>query len=416
VRIFRVDLGEDVGSTAAIPSSISARTEKPTLAVLPFENMSGDPDQAYFSTGITEDIITELSRFHQLRILSRSITFRYQDRAADVKRLGRELGAQYILEGSIRRLAERIRITTKLVDTESGDQIWAEHFDRSQEEIFAVQDEIVRIIVGTLVGRVWATTAERARRKPPASLGAYECVLRGAALPFGDERIDAEKRRLYEQAIALDPGYGLAHALLALSVFLDWWADMTGSDTSLDRAFELARRAVALDENDSTCHHVLGWIYLHRKSFELAEQYFHHTLELNPNDPELIVEGGFLYAYLGKPDQAIDWIKRAKRLDPYFNQIRYWHYLGYAHFIAHQYEAAVVAFSHSATMPFWVHAYLAASYAHMEKTDLAQEFAAQVLRLKPDFSTTRLAGKEPFKRPEDRDHLLDGLRKAGLPD
>jgi Tfp pilus assembly protein PilF len=161
-------------------------------------------------------------------------------------------------------------------------------------------------------------------------------VLRGAALPFGNPSVDAEKRRMFEQAIALDPDYGLAYALLALVVFLDWWTDMTGSDLALDHAFELARKAVALDENDSTSQHVLGWMHLHRKSFELAEEYFHRSLELNPNDPELVVEGGFLYAFLGKPNDAIDWLKQAKHVDPYFSPIKYWHTLGYTHFIAHR--------------------------------------------------------------------------------
>ena len=412
VRVYRARLDRPI----TVEKPTLALPDKPSIAVLPFMNMSGDPEQQYFSDGVTEDIITELSRFRRLQVLARHSSFRYRGQDVDPVRVGRELGVQFLVEGSVRRLAEHMRITAQLIDAASGHHVWAERFDCNQEDVFAIQDQVVRRIVGTLVGRLDAAGVERARRKPPASLAAYECVLRGAALPFGNPSVDAEKRRMFERAIALDPDYGLAYARLAFVVFLDWFADMTGSDLALDRAFELASKAIVLDENDSTCQRALGWMHLHRKSFELAEEYFQRALELNPNDPEQVANGGFLYAFLGKPDDAIDWLSKARRLDPYFNPIRYWHFIGFAHFIAHRYEEAIAAFSHSSTMPFWVQAYLAASYALTDKSDRAWEVATQVLSLKPDFSSTRLAAKEPFKRPEDKEHLLHGLRKAGLPE
>jgi TolB-like protein len=411
VRAYRV-----TGTPVVANTPPKAATDKPSIAVLPFTNMSGDPEQAYFSDGITEDIITELSRFQQFAIVPRSTAFRLREVDADVASVGRALGVQFVVEGSVRRRGEEMRITAQLADAVSGEEIWAERFDGEPGEIFGVQDEIVRTIVGTLAGRVQAAGAERARRKPPASLGAYECVLRGKSLPLGDTRIETEKRRLYEQAIALDPAYGHAHALLAQIAFLDWFRDMSGSDVALDRAFELAKKAVALADNDVMCQSVLGWIHLFRKSFALAEEYYQWALALNPSDPEQIARMGFLWASLGRPDDALDWLKRARIVDPYFNPVWYSHSMGYAHFLARQYDDAIAALERSVTMPFWVQAYLAACYALTGRTDPAKEFAREVLRLAPKFSSARLVAKEPFKLRADGEQLFSGLLKAGLPE
>ena len=392
------------------------QSRKPAIVVLPFTNLSSNPEQGYFSDGVTEDIITELSRFQQFAIVPRSAAFRWRETDADVGRIGRALGVQFVVEGSVRRRGEEMRITAQLADAASGEEIWAERFDREPREIFAVQDEIVRTIVGTLAGRVQAAGAERAQRKPPASLDAYECVLRGNSLPLGDTGIETEKRRLYELAIALDPAYGHAHALLAQIAFLDWFRDMSGSDVALDRAFDLAKKAVALADNDVMCQFVLGWTHLFRKSFALAEEYYERALALNPNDPEQIARMGFLRAFLGRPDDALDWLKRARTVDPFFNPVWYSHSMGYAYFFAHQYDAAIAALERSVTMPFWVQAYLAACYALTGKTDAAREFAHQVLHLAPEFSSARLVAKEPFKRRADGQHLVSGLLKAGLPE
>ena len=245
---------------------------------------------------------------------------------------------------------------------------------------------------------------------------AYECVLRGRALPLGDLRTEAEKRVLYERAIGLDPYYGLAHALLAHTIYLEWFRDMTTSDAALDHTLDLAKKAVALDDNEPTAHYELGWIYLSRKSFDLAEQYYQRALSLNPNSPGLFAHMSFLYAYTGRTDQAFEALAQARLIDPYFSPTWYWHHLGYANFIARRYDEAIAALSHSMTMPFWVQAYLAACYALTDRMDRAQELTAEILRLVPDFSLSRLAAKEPFKHSTDRDDLIDGLRKAGLPE
>jgi TolB-like protein len=412
VQVYRVRIGEQrVEHQGARQSPQS----KPTIAVLPFDNLSGDPEQHYFSDGITEDITTELSRFRSLFVIARNSSFQYRDKATDVRRIARELGVQYVVEGSVRKADDRLRITAQLIDATTGNHLWAERYDRYLEDIFSVQDEVVHTIAGTLVGRLEAAGTERAKRKPPTSLAAYDYVLRGKALPLGDLQRDAEKRQMYEMAVELDPEYGLAHALLALTAFLEWFRDMTGSDLALGRAFELAKKAVALDEGDSTCQSVMGWMYLFRKSFDLADQYYRRALELNPNDPETLFRMSFLYSCLGRPDEAFGWLKQARVFDPYFNPTWYRHKLGFSHFIAHRYEEAIAALSRSSTMPFWVQAYLAACYGLTNRIDRARELAAEIVRLVPDFSRARLAAKEPFKHPADREHLLEGMRKAGLP-
>jgi adenylate cyclase len=410
VRVWRVA----DGAMAPQKAAASPSPARVAVAVLPFADMSGDPAQPYFGDGVTEDIITELARFRQLSVRSPHASFRHRE-TVDLKRVGRELGVEHVVHGSVRRLGDRVRVTAQLTHAPSGNRLWAERFDRGEEEIFAVQDEVVRTIVATLVGRLEAAGAEQARRKPPASLAAYECVLRGTALV--DVEAIAEGRHLFERAVALDPGYGRAHARLAHAVYLEWFRDTTGStDAALDRALELARRAVALDENDNVCHDMLGWIYLNRGAFELAEHHKRRALELNPNSPEQVACTGVLCTFLGRPDEAVDWFAQARLLDPYFEPSWYWSILGIAHFTGRRYDDAIALLGRSPTMPVWVRAYLAACHALAGRTDQARALAAELVRAAPGFSLTRFVAKEPFRRPADRASLSEGLRKAGLPE
>ncbi len=411
VRAYRV-----TGTPRVALAAPKGTTDKPSIAVLPFVNMSGDPEQQYFSDGITEDIITELSRWHQLWVLSRNSSFQYRGKTVDVKRVARELGVQYVVEGSVRRVGEQIRVTTQLVNAVSGNHLWAERYDRNAEEIFAIQDEVVRTIVGTLVGRVQAAAAELAKRKPPNSLAAYECVLRGRALPWGDPQADAEARRLYEKAIEIDSDYGLAHALLALMLQSEWSEDISGSDALLDQAFELAKKAVDLDENESFCQFMVGNVHLYRRSFELAEQYHRRALEMNPSNPEDVANMGVLLVYLGRSNEGLEWLRQARRVDPYFGPQWYWHMLGHAYMTARQYDEAITAFERSTTKPPWVHAYIAACHAQAGRTVRARECVVEALRLQPTLSIKHVPPKEPFKYAADLANLVDGLRNAGLPE
>ncbi|MFO1050310.1 MAG: adenylate/guanylate cyclase domain-containing protein [Geminicoccaceae bacterium] len=409
VRAWRV-----AGATAARQEgTIASPSPRPALAVLPFAEPGGDPGQRYFGDGFTEDLITELSRFRQLSVLSPATSFRYRD-FPDLKRVGRKLGVEHVVDGSIRRLGERVRITARLVNASTGDQLWAERFDREQRELFEVQDELVRTIVATLVGRLQAADLERARRKPPASLAAYECVLRGTAL--GDAEAIAEGRRLFERAVELDPTYGRAHARLAHSLYLEWYRDPNGPDALLERALGHARKAVELDENDNVCQDLLGWIYQQQGSFDLAEHHKRRALELNPNSPEQTACTGVLYTFLGRPEEAVRWFERARQLDPYFEPAWYWPLLGVAHFVAGRYAKAVALLGRSPTMPVWVRVYLAACNALLGDREQARTLGGEVMRLVPDFSSTGFAAKERFKRSVDQDCLLKGLRAAGLPE
>ncbi|MET1027635.1 MAG: adenylate/guanylate cyclase domain-containing protein [Dongiaceae bacterium] len=418
VRALRVRWdGQDVVPSPAPAAAVPARQSraKLALAVLPFTNLSGDPGQQYLSDGITEDIITELARFHQLQVVARNSSFRYRGQDEDVIHVGRELGVHYLVEGSVRRSGERMRITAQLIDAETGHHLWADRFDRNQSELFAMQDEVVRTIVGTLVGRVQAAGAESAKRKPPTSLEAYECVLRGDALPFDDPASEAEARHLYERAIELDPGYARAYAFLSQSECLSWIADMGPSDAGLDRALDLAKKAVQLDGNDYQCQANLGWTYLYRQTYDLAEHHYKSALELNRNGAMLRAGLASYYAYIGKTDLALEHFDEARRTDPFFNPTWYWPMVGITHFVARQYDEAILQLSRAPNMPFWVHAYLVACYALADQADRAAEHAAILMRMRPDFSLGRFAAKEPLKNAADRQRLIDGLRQANLP-
>lgn len=398
-----VDAAPDAGRRAAI-------------AVLPFINIGGDPEQQYFADGLTEDIITDLSRFRLLQVASRNASFRYRRRGGDARRIGRELAVDYLVLGSLRRQGARMRLTAQLVDARCDNQVWAERFDREQDDVFAVADELVRTIAGTLAGRVNAAGSELAKRKPPASLAAYECVLRAdsAERQVGDPQAEDEMRRFYEQAVELDPDYGRARAGLAVAYLRAWFRDMSGSGAALDSALTLAKRAVVLDPNDDECQETLGWILLHCQSFALARQYYGRSLELNPINPETLASTGALCSFEGQPEDGIAWFEQARRVDPFFDPTWYWQLLGATYFNARRYDAAITAFERSAGKPVWAHAYLAACHALAGRAGEAAALAAEVIRLCPEFSAVLLAAKEPFALAADRQHLLEGLRKAGL--
>ena len=413
IRVFCVLLGE---SGAKARSALSPR-DKPSIAVLPFQNMSGDPAQQSFSDGITEDIITELARFRQMHVLARNSSFRFRGSDLDMIRVGRELGVQYLVEGSVRLMGNHIRISAQLIDAADGKHIWADRYDRCREEIFAVQDQLVQTIVATLAGRMHAAGSHIARRKAPASLAAYEYVLRADSLLFDDSAARVEARHLYEKAIALDPNYARAYALLALCHSLDWETDLTAPESLLDQAVDLARKSVDLDENDGLCHDILGQIYLYRRLFDLGERHFQRALALNPNRSTLMGSFGWACGYLGKPEQGITYLENARLIDPYFEPSWYWRVRGVVHFTACQYEEAVAALGRSTNRrSIKTLVFLAASLAQLGRDVEAQECKKEVLRVAPDFSIETCMARQPFRRDADRQHLVDALRKAGLPE
>ena len=386
------------------------------ICVLPFANVGGDPEQEFFANGMTGDVITELARWRMLSVRPLSAASRYRAGNTDTMRVAQELNVRYVVEGSVRRLGERVRISVQLVDAESGEQVWADRFDRAQTEIFAVQDEVVRKIVGTLVGRVQTIDAERARRKPPASLAAYECVQRGNALPWDDPQAAAEATRLFEQAIALDPGYAIAHALLGTMRIGQWRNAPAGSDADIEEAYARCRRAVELDDSDSTCHSLLAHACLYRRMYELALMHMRRSVEINPNNAWNRADMGVVLTYTGPAEEAVEWLKSAREIDPYFDPPWYWRQWGQACMVLRRFEEALAMFELIPLRTPRASAYLAACHARLGGPEDARPYVTECLAGNPAFSIRQFMSKEPFRHAEDAAFLGESLLLAGLPD
>ena len=410
VRAYRV-----AGTPRVSVAMPKAASKKPSIAVLPFTNMSGDSENEYFSDGITEDIITELSRFGSLYVIARNSSFAFKGKAIKVQEIAKELDVAYVVEGSVRKAGARIRITAQLIEAAGGKHLWAERYDRPAEDVFAIQDEVVRTIAATLVGRLEAVGAEGLRRRPTASLSAYECVLRGNALPLGDPVHVAAAHQLFEQAIALDPDYARAHAQLAFSHVNRWMDGMSESRKDLDCAFELATQAVFLDAQESVCHTALSQVQLYRGCYDEAEFHARKALALNPNRPNALAAMADFFVCTGQPDKAVALVADAMRLDPH-HPTWYWLELGAAHFVARRYAEAIAAFRHRPNMQYLGQAYLAACHAQLGEDEAMHAAAAEVLRLRPDFSVAAFTTHQSYKLAADREHLASSLRKAGLPE
>ncbi len=408
--------GAPGSTTAATTATAPPGWSRVAICVLPFSNLGGDPEQEYFSDGIAGDIVTELSRWRMLAVRSRSASFRYRTGTVDPAQVARDLNVRYVVEGSVRRIGDRIRIGVQLIDGETGSQVWGERFDRAQDEIFDMQDEVVKRIVGTVVGRVQMSDAERARRKPTSSLAAYECVQRGNALPWDDPEGAAEAMRLFERAIALDPDYAMAYALLGTMRIGDWRDAPAGSDAALDEACTLTKRAVELDDGDSTCHSLYAHACLYRRSYELALQHMRRSVEVNPNNPWNRADMGVVLTYAGAPEEALLWLERAREIDPYFDPPWHWRQAGQACMVLGRYEEALAMFDHMPARTPRASAYVAACHARLGHADRAREYVAECLAARPAFSIRQVISKEPFRNPEDATRLAESLRLAGFPE
>jgi TolB-like protein len=409
VRAYRVTDMPAVAVATTKPIS-----DKPSIAVLPFTNMSGDPEQEYFSDGITEDIITELSRFRSLFVIARNSSFQYKGGNVDVRRVARELGVRFVLEGGVRRAGGRIRVTAQLIDAVTGSHVWAERYDRIIDDIFKVQDELVHVIVSTLFGRLEDAGAQVAKRKHPESLAAYDYLLRGIEHQQKStmEHL-VQARGLLEKAIEIDPDFAAAYAYLALVDQGQY--DFDGSPGLLAAAVKHARKAVMLDDNDAVAHVVLGYAYLWDKQLDKAEFHQLRALALNPNFAHIVAHMGLLSAFLGKAADGADWLQNALRLNP-FPPHWYRGMLGMAHYAARQYTQAVASLEVMGDRSPWDRMYAAAAYGQLGRSEAARAQLREYRAMRPKGSILEYAANEPFKNLADLEHLLEGLRKAGLPE
>jgi adenylate cyclase len=420
VRVYRVRtetlLAAGPPVAPAVVTAAAARADKPAVAVLPFDNMSGDAEQEFFADGITEDIITELSRFRDLFVISRNSSFKYKGQAVDVQKFARELGVQYVVEGSVRKAGNRVRITVQLIDAETDRHLWAERYDRELADIFAIQDEVTQAIVATLPGRVEAASRERAARKTPDSLAAYEWVLTAKVLHHRSQReANAQAQEMLDRAIALDPKYAHAHAWKACVLGQTWvngWCE--DREATQERIFEELQTALALDDNDSDVHRILAAVHVIRNLHDLAQYHQQRALSLNPNDDLIVVQQGELLTWLGEASQGVEWIRKAMRLNPYHPE-RFWSHLGRAHFVARDYLQAADAFRRITAVQFAHHAFLAACHARLGDATNARLQADAVLALAPAFTVDAYLQTLYYKRDEDRTHHRDSLLQAGLP-
>jgi adenylate cyclase len=415
IRIFRIiPSGGQRQSRGRGTAEALALASKHSIAVLPFDNLSGDPEQQYFADGVAEDLITELSRFRALFVIARNSSFAFRGQQIDVAEIARRLAVRYLVEGSLRRVGNRVRITVQLIDGSTGAHLWADRYDRDLEDIFAVQDEVVRTVVATVAGRLEAAGAELAKRKPPESLIAYDYVLRGVEqLNLVGDQHNAEARHLFEKAVELDQQYAASHAYLALAIFVEWQINRDPGE--LERALASARRAVALDDNDSRCHRILSTIYTHLREFDRAEFHSDRSIALNPNDAQAALSRAGLLQRLGRAEEGIEWGRKAMQLNPYHPNW-YWETLGKVLHSAGHYAEALDAYSRIVGRPSFYHAYVAACHAELGQMDEARKHAALALQAKPDFSVTAWGTRLPFKHETDLQRFLAGLRKAGLPE
>ena len=420
IRVFRVQLGENLSSNAAAlapdaaPSAQPARL--PSIAVLPFVNMSGDAEQEFFADGLTEDIITELSRFRELLVISRNAVFTHKGKPVKASEIAKEFGVDYVVEGSVRKAADRVRVTVQLIDGETEAHVWAERYDRKLEDIFAIQDEVTTAIVATLFGRIEAARHERAKRKPTENMAAYEYVLTGKVLHHWSAReSNAEAQRMLDKAIELDPQYAHAHAWKACVMGQAWihgWD--SDPEASLRLASEELKTALALDDNDADVHRILAALSVNFNDHDKAVHHQERALQLNPNNDLIVVQQGEVLTWLGRPLEGIEWIRKAMRLNPY-HPARYWNHLGRAQFTARFYADAMASFSRISTPDHSHHAFLAAASASLGNMTAAAAHVAEVLSRQPQFTIAEYMKTMHYKHAADTDHYRDALLKAGLP-
>jgi adenylate cyclase len=414
VRVCRVTAPEKPMPQATLPLP-----DKPSLAVLPFANMSNDPEQEFFSDGIAEDIITALSRYPSLFVIARNSCFTYKGRAVDVKQVGRELGVRYVLEGSMRKAGNRIRVTAQLVETETGKHVWAERYDRDLADIFAVQDEITEAVTIAIAPAIARVEQQRAMRKSPESLDAWGAYQRGLSeLSNFTFDANAAAEKFFEQAIRLDPTFSGGYVELAYTKFQFARLQRRGLSEALSSIKTLARRAITLDSSDAGARSCLSWAFHIEGDQESAIAEAERALALCPNLGSAHRNLGAALLFSGRPREGLASLEAALRLDPRNERVLPHHLLrvAIALYYAREYESAVEAAKRAIRaypdFPFAPYQLVAAALGQLERTEEARAALEKAIAVTPA-AFDPFADRPPWIRPEDRVHLLEGLRKAG---
>lgn len=428
VHVYRIAVDREADtSEAAGPSTRSAVVlelpNKPSIAVLPFSNMSADPDQEYFADGMVEEIITALSHMRWLFVIARNSSFTYKGRAVDVKQVGRELGVRYVLEGSVRKSGNRVRITGQLIDASTGAHLWADRFDGTVEDVFDLQDQVTASVVGAIAPRLENAEIERAKRKPTESLDAYDYYLRGmAALHAWKREANQEALSHFSKAIRLDPNfasaYGMAARCYSMRKASGWMADPAAE---IERTISLARRAVELGKDDAVALSTAGiGLAFVAGRLEEGAALIERALALDPNLAWAWVFSGWVKAWLGEPDVALEHVERAMRLSPHDPQIHSMESaVALTHFFAGRYDDALSwaqTAARTQTHTLLIATCVAAASAALVGEQVEATRAMTRLReLDPTLRLSNLKALFPIRRPADFAIWSDALRKAGLP-
>jgi adenylate cyclase len=419
VHVYRLDLAQMAVSGFAAPRPALALPDKPSIAVLAFTNMSGDPEQEYFSDGISEDIITDLSKLSELYVIARNSTFTYKGKPIDVRQVGRELGVRYVLEGSVRKAGNRVRVTGQLIDTANGAHIWADRFDRDLTDIFDVQDELTQEIISALKIRLNSVEKAMIAGSGTKSVDAHDFFLRGRAMILGNTRnreVFEKATDCFRRAIELDPNYAAPYAGLGSAYMLDYQNHWTNTpETSLDEAERFTIKSIAKDDKDPFAHNVAALIYMWKRDYERWTDEADRALSLNPNNALAINARANVYIYTGEPAKAIPLYEQAIRLDP--AQAQHRHFLGTAYFVAGKYETAVAIFKERIALTpntDLSRAFLASALGHLGRLEEARQIWRELKEINPRYSYADHIGRLPFRNATDADKFTEGLRKAGL--
>ena len=389
-------------------------TGKPTVAVLPFTNVDRADQDDFFAEGVTEDLITNLSRFHALAVISRSSTFVYKNREVPLTQVGQELGVQYVVTGSIRRAANRLRLTVELFDCQSAEPLWRERYNRQVDDIFDLQDEVTDLISSAVAIQTQTATKAQGRVQIPALIETYTLVLQGQQKIFKyDQQQNSQARQMYEAALDSESDYGRAMAALSRTHNLDWrysWTDKP--EFALEKAHELAQESVLADPRDARGYGELGFVNLYRKDHDASLAAFEKALQLNPNDTDIMSNMGDALAHCGRSEEAIELLKKSLLLNPFYPDQYLW-YLGGAYFNLKQYDDAIKTLK-KMNSPTEGRRLLAASYAYLGNKNEAKNQANKVMEAYPNFNLGHWEKVQPDVHPEDTQHFVEGLRLAGL--